>query len=86
MNQQQHAQNIYDTLNTEADAVAKDYGNGHITPKTYHDLFSKNADGSDRGTLSKIGMIFGLMLGGAGSGLTHQPNAALGMMNKLDRQ
>ena len=67
---------------TEDQAWAHDLANQHITPKTYQDLFSKHADGSDRGPLSKIGMIFGLLVGGAGSGLTHQPNALLGMMNK----
>ncbi len=60
----------------------QDLKNGHITPKTYADLFAKNADGSDRSTLGKIGTVFGLMLSGAGSGLTHQPNALLEMMNK----
>jgi len=68
-------------LNQEDAAWAHDLANGHITPKTYQDLFSKNADGTDRGTLSKIGMMFGLMVSGAGAGLSHQPNMLLGMMN-----
>lgn len=49
---------------------------GKITPKTYSDLFA------EKGTLGKIGTIFGMMLSGAGSGLTHQPNAMLEIMNK----
>jgi len=50
--------------------------NGHIQPQTYHDLFAK------KDTLGKIGTLFGLLLGGAGSGLTGQPNVVLEMMNK----
>lgn len=49
---------------------------GKITPKTYQDLFN------DKDTLGKVGTIFGLLLSGAGSGLAHQPNALLGMMDK----
>lgn len=56
-------------------AFAQDLQNGHITPKTYHDLFASKS------TLGKIGMIFGMLASGAGSGLAHQPNAMLGMMN-----
>ena len=33
-------------------------------------------------TLGKLGTLFGLMVGGAGAGLSHQPNALLEMMNK----
>lgn len=55
---------------------AQDLANGHITPKTYGDLFA------NRGTLGKLGTIFGLLIGGAGSGITGQPNAALQMMDK----
>lgn len=69
-------------LQNEQVKYAQDLANGHITPKDYSDLFAKHADGTDRGTLSKIGMLFGLMIGGAGSGLSHQPNALLGMMNQ----
>lgn len=67
---------------TQDQAWAQDLASGHIQPKTYHDMFAKNADGSDRGTLSKIGMLFGLMIGGAGAGLSHQPNLLMEMMNK----
>jgi hypothetical protein len=57
-----------------------DLTNGHITPETYGDLFAK------KDTLGKIGSIFGMMLSGAGSGLAHQPNALLGLMQQqLDR-
>jgi hypothetical protein len=53
-----------------------DLNNGHVTPETYHQLFAK------KDTLSKLGTMFGLMLGGMGSGLTHQPNAVMEMMNR----
>jgi hypothetical protein len=59
-----------------------DLYDGHVTAKNYHDMYAKNADGSDRGTLSKLGTIFGLLVGGAGSGLAHQQNALLGAWDK----
>jgi hypothetical protein len=55
---------------------ANDLYNGHITPKTYSDLYA------NKSTLGKIGMIFGSALGGAGSGLAHQNNAFIGAMNQ----
>lgn len=63
-------------LKQEDAAWAQDLANGHVTPKTYGDLFAK------KDTLGKIGTIFGLMVSGAGSGLSHQPNALIEMMNK----
>ena len=60
----------------EDQAWQNDLNNGHITPETYSDLFAK------RSTLGKIGTAFGLLLSGAGSGLAHQPNAALAMMQQ----
>jgi hypothetical protein len=60
----------------EDKAWQQDLLNQHITPETYHDLFAK------KDTLGKIGTIFGLLVGGAGGGLSHQPNAALQMMDK----
>lgn len=57
--------------------MQKDLDAGAIHPKTYHDLFA------EKGTLGKIGTIFGLLVSGAGSGLTHQPNALLGMMDNV---
>jgi hypothetical protein len=56
-----------------------DLANGHITPETYGSLFAK------KDTLGKIGSVFGMLLSGAGSGLAHQPNALLGLMqNQID--
>ncbi len=61
-------------------AFQQDLANRHIEPKTYSSMFA------NRGTLGKIGTIFGLLMSGAGSGLTGQPNALLDMMNKeIDR-
>lgn len=57
-------------------AFEQDLHNGHITPETYHSLFAK------KDTMGKVGTIFGLMLSGAGSGLSHQPNALLASMNQ----
>jgi len=74
------AQEAYDHLNDEANKLRSDFGTGQIPKETYHDLYAK------KDTLGKIGTIFGLFLGGIGSGLTHQPNALLEMMNKeIDR-
>lgn len=55
---------------------ANDLQAGHIKPKTYGDLFA----GKD--TIGKIGTLFGLIVAGAGAGLTHQPNAVIAMMDK----
>lgn len=82
---QTHA-DIKKALDSDDAAWAHDIANGHIKPKSYQDLFHYNADGSDKTTLGQIGMLFGLMIGGMGSGLTHQPNVLLEMMNKqIDR-
>lgn len=64
-------------MNLEDLSWAKDLANRHIKPKTYKDLFQDNS------TSGKIGMLFGVIMGGIGSGLTHQPNAALQMMDKI---
>lgn len=69
--EQESAQLLQDNMQFGDEAKS-----GAIHPKSYHDLYA------DKGTLGKIGTIFGLMLSGAGSGLTHQPNALLGMMDK----
>lgn len=55
---------------------AQDVIRGHIKPETYQSLYAK------KDTLGKIGTLFGLLLGGGGSGLTGQPNAVLAMMDK----
>lgn len=58
----------------------QDLENGHVQAKTYSDLFA------EKSTLGKIGTIFGLMLEGIGSGMTHQPSQALQMMNNVVQQ
>lgn len=75
--QEQFTEDERNKLLKENAAWEQDLANQHITPKTYADLFH------DKGTVGKIGQIFGLMLGGIGSGLTHQPNVAMEMMNNL---
>ncbi len=61
-------------LKAQDAGIQNDFAMGHIKPETYQDLFAK------KDTLGKIGTIFGLIVGGAGAGLTHQPNAVLEMM------
>jgi hypothetical protein len=75
MTYQDHYQTALQHYTSEDKAFENDLNNGHITPETYSDLFAKKS------TLGKIGMIFGMMASGAGSGLSHQPNAMLTMMN-----
>lgn len=70
-----HKQAVHNELQSEDQAWQQDLNNGHISPKTYSQLFA------NKGTLSKIGTIFGLLLSGAGGGLSGQPNAVLAMMN-----
>lgn len=71
---------IKQTLDDEYQKAKADYASGQIKPETYKDLYAK------KDTLGKIGTIFGLLVGGIGSGLTHQPNALMEMMNKeIDR-
>lgn len=64
-------------LDEEHLKFANDLATKAIVPKTYNDLFN------DKSTVGKASTLFGLILGGAGSGLTGQPNAVLQMMNKL---
>lgn len=73
---QDHKQASLNEMTAEDKAWQHDLNNGHITPKTYQDLFH------DKGTLGKIGTIFGMLLSGAGSGLSHQPNAMFALMDK----
>jgi len=56
---------------------AADLAQGHITPKTMQDMFA-----DPKNTLGKIGTIFGLIVGGAGAGLSHQQNLLAEMMNQ----
>lgn len=74
------AQNTTAALHGESQKLQADLNNGHITPKTYRDLFH------EKGTAGKIGTIFGMLVGGMGSGLSHQPNALMQMMdNEINR-
>jgi hypothetical protein len=70
------APSMKDDLVNEDQRMARDFQMGYIKPETYQDLFNK------KDTLPKIGTLFGLLVSGAGSGLAHQPNAVMAMMNK----
>lgn len=82
MTLQDHAMKAHVDLANEAQTMQQDINAGHISPKTYSDLFHFNQDGSEKSTLGKISTAFGMLLAGAGSGLAHQPNAMLNMMDK----
>lgn len=56
-------------------AFEHDLNNGHITPETYKSLMGK------KDTLGKVATIFGMLIGGMGSGITGQPNAIMKMMD-----
>lgn len=73
---QQKAANANQLMHDEMNKFYADVDSGKIQPKTLHDLYN------DKSTLGKIGMLFGLIVGGAGAGLTHTDNAALSQMNK----
>lgn len=74
------AQNTHSILANESQQVQQDLNNGHIAPKTYSDLFA------NKSVPGKIGTLFGLLFSGMGSGLTHQPNMLMQMMdNEINR-
>lgn len=52
-----------------------DIHKGLVEPKTYQSLYN------DKSWPGKIGTLFGMLVSGAGSGLAHQPNAVLSMMD-----
>lgn len=58
---------------------ARDAASRQITPQTYESMFA------NKSTLGKVGTLFGLMLSGAGSGLAHQSNMVMDMMNNVIR-
>lgn len=70
---------IANDLPAETQLRMQDIASGDIHAKTFADMLPKS-------TMGKIGTYFGILLGGIGSGLTHQPNMVLEMMNKaIDR-
>lgn len=76
---QSYTQKVADNkqeLVQEDDKFMQDLVNGHIAPKTYKDLYA------EKSTLGKIGTLFGMLVGGAGSGLAHQPNLLMHMMDQ----
>lgn len=73
----QYAQKQANELHQEAANMSMDMLSGHIAPKRYRQMFDDHPT-----TLGKIGSLFGLILSGAGSGLAHQENMALHLMDK----
>lgn len=66
---------------TEANAVFHDLVVGNLKPQTYGQLLYGGKD-----FFGKMGSLFGLLMSGAGSGLSKQPNLLMEMMNKeIDR-
>lgn len=67
-------------MTDEVDKYWEDLQNQHIQPKTIQSMFH-NAE-----LPQKLGMIFGMMFSGMGSGLSHQPNAFMQLAQQaLDR-
>lgn len=60
----------------EVDNLDQDFRLGHIKPETMSSLYAKKDLGG------KIGTMFGLLVAGAGAGLTHTSNPVLDMMQK----
>ncbi len=77
---QQHEQAYQqhlDALTKEHDNITADVQNSHIDPSRVW---------SNKSTAQKAGAVLGMILGGMGGGLTGQPNAALGVLQKqIDR-
>lgn len=73
----QYKNDFQNDVHQEGLAYQADRTNGHI--EAPHMM-------QDKSTLSKLGTLFGLIVGGAGSGLSGQPNLAFqAMQNQLDR-
>lgn len=68
-----HFQVAYQKLEQDRQAQMQDINNGHIDPRHYIDSMS---------TGGKIKTAIALILGGIGSGMTHQPNMAAEYINK----
>lgn len=69
---QTHFQQAYQDLSHERQRLYADFEQGHINPRHYIENMS---------TGSKIATGLGLIMGGMGSGLTHQPNLAFEYLN-----
>lgn len=72
---QQDKNNLNNIMHKESNMFESELNSGKITPKTYKDLFH------DKNLPEKIGTLFGLLVGGAGAGLSHQPNMLMQMMD-----
>jgi hypothetical protein len=75
----QYQQKLFDVnqfMHDQSQKFYSDVDQGHIQPKTMNQLFH------DKNLPGKIGTIFGLIVAGAGAGLTHQDNSLLTLMQK----
>jgi hypothetical protein len=64
----------YNAINDETQKAAKDLAEGKIDPKHYW---------NEKSAMGKVSSVIGLILGGIGSGLTGQENAAAKYMNNM---
>lgn len=71
-----------DSLVDQMQKVGSDLMTNQINKKTYQDLLFKDEKGNDKSFIGKIGSLFGLLVAGAGAGLSHQSNAVISMMDK----
>lgn len=74
--QEKTVEQIAQEMNAHDLEFQRDAAMGHIKPETYKSLYGK------KDTLGKIGTLFGLLVGGAGAGLTHTANPIMEMMDK----
>ena len=76
---QEYQKNMVDTnqlMHNETNKFFSDVDAGHVQPKTMQQLFN------DKSLPGKIGTLFGLIVSGAGAGLTHTDNAVIATMQK----
>jgi hypothetical protein len=74
------APTVPDPVQQQAERQAEFQDQSKMTPQTMNSLYAS------KDTPGKIGMALGMLLSGAGSGLAHQPNALLDILNKqMDR-
>jgi hypothetical protein len=69
-------QQAFDQMQQQTQAFQQDLVDGHIKSETMQDIMGK------RDTLGKVGLLFGLLMSGAGNGMLGQPNAVYGAMQK----
>jgi hypothetical protein len=73
---QQHGVNTAQELKLEDQNFQNDIDQGHITPQTMASMFQ------NKSLPGQIGTIFGMLMSGMGSGMAHQPNMLMELMQK----